>query len=120
MDLNTTLAGMSFNKIDSPTFMDKNGKPGIAVGGLFATLEEIQYECETNDIYIHSLEETKSATGQTSYWMVYACREKSIPKNAMAILKRINNERNVLGLLPLANHSELGVEKPTAPTPLWP
>ena len=92
MDIDSTLSGCSYTKIEKPNFLDKHGKPGVAIGGHFSDLDEIRYECATTDLYIHSLEEMKNAAGQTTYWMVYSCREKSIPQNAMTLLKKLNSE----------------------------
>jgi hypothetical protein len=81
------LKGYDFTKIDAPKFVDKKRSPGLAVGGRFASLEELKLECQDYDVYIQKIQEVKFDDGIKGYWAVYACREKTY-NGGIAIYRR--------------------------------
>ena len=108
LNIESTLKGAGFIKIEQQSFLDSDGRAGAAIGGIFSSLDEIRDMCDENEVYIYSLEMITNTAGETIYRMVYACRELKLPKNALAMLKKLNTDGSVpMGILPLATVSQL-------------
>ena len=89
INIDVALKDYSYTKLDQPAFRDNDGQSGLAMGGKFSKMEELQRECADYDVYILSLQEMKGENGTSGYWAVYACRQKTASKStALATCRR--------------------------------